>query len=238
MKRSILFPLAFVSIISLGCILSTLALVCMVSLGCSTNFPFSPTVRGSGHLTRETRPVSGFTGVDLQAVGEVTITMGDVDSVVVEADDNILPLLKTDLVGSQLIIARPSAAKLSTGNPIRFIITMKQLEQASLSGTGDININGLDADQVKFDLPGTGQITAKGKVGLLNVSLPGTGKIVCDALEADTVVADHDGAGEITVRARRSLDARISGHGSINYYGDPTDVSKTVTGYAKINKLP
>ncbi len=223
MKRSLLFTLAF---------------VCMVSLGCTSNIPFSGMVKGSGQVARETRPVSGFTGVDLQTVGDVTITMGEVDSVEVEADDNLLPLLKTTVIGSELVIRQPALAKISTGNPIRFTITMKRLDKTSLSGGGDIKINGLDADRVKLDLPGTGQIVANGKVKTLDVNFPGTGKIVCDGLEAETVVADHSGTGEITIRVRRSLDAHITGHGSINYYGDPTEVTRTITGHGRIIKLP
>ncbi len=218
--------------------LCVLAFVSLVSLACSFSIPFSGTVQGSGQVTRETRRVTGFTGVDLDTVGEVTITMGEVDAVVVEADDNILPLLKTEVVGSQLIIGKPAPTKISTGHPIRYIITMKTLENATISGTGDIKVDGLDADLVKFDLPGTGRITAKGKAQTLHVSLPGTGEIVCDELEADTVVADHSGTGEITVRAVRSLSAHIAGHGFINYYGDPTNITATVTGHGSINRLP
>ncbi len=216
----------------------TLAFVCMACLGCSTNIPFSRTVTGSGQFTRETRPVSDFTGVDLRAVGEVTIKMGKLESAVVEADDNILPLLKTELVGSQLIIGKRDNTKIRTGNPIRFIITMTRLENVSISGTGDIKINGLNSDLVTFDLPGTGSITAHGKVKTLNVSLPGTGTIDCDGLESDTVVADLNGAGEITVSARHSLQAAIAGVGSIKYSGDPTNITRTVTGHGNISKLP
>lgn len=224
MKRAIFFTLAFVSIVSLAC--------------SSINLPFYRTIKGSGQVTSETRPASGFTGVDLQTTGDVTITIGKVDSVVVEADDNILPLLKTEVIGSQLLISKRANTKISTRNPMRFIVTMKKLENASMSGTGDIKIDGLDSDLVKFDLSGTGSITANGKVKTLHVSLPGTGKIVCEELEADTVIAHHSGNGEITVRAGHSLDANITGVGSINYYGDPAEITKTITGHGSINELP
>lgn len=117
MKRSIFFILAFVSI---------------VSLACSISIPLGRKVTGSGQVARETRPVSGFTGVELQTVGDVTITIGEVESVVVEADDNLLPLLKTEVAGNRLLISMPANTKISTGNPIRFAITMKALENASI----------------------------------------------------------------------------------------------------------
>ncbi len=114
---------------------------------------------------------------------------------------------------------------------------MKKLVDASMSSTGDISIDGLDTDQVKFDLSGTGTITANGKVRKLIANLPGMGFIVFIELEADTVLADHSGMGEIIVRVEHSLDAHITGVGAIHYYGDSANITKTVTGYGKINQL-
>lgn len=186
---------------------------------------------------RENRPVNGFTSIDFQSTGDVSITMGEVDSVVIEADENILPLLKTEVIGCQLIISETANPQISDKSPIHYLIMMKNLVGASMSGTGDIIIDGLDTDQVKFDLSGTGTITAYGKVRTLIASLPGMGFIVCIGLEADTVIAHHSGTGEIFVRAERNLDANISGVGAINYYGDSANIIKTVTGYGKINQL-
>ncbi len=223
MKRYVLFTLAFVSI---------------VSLACSAALPFFGTVTGSGRATSETRPVSGFTGVDFQTTGEVIITQGAADSVVVQADDNLLRLLRTEVVGSQLRISQPSNVKISTRNPIRFIITMRAIENVALSGTGEIKIDGLDSDLVKLDLSGTGALTAHGKAKTVQVSLSGTGFIRCDELEADSVVARHSGNGEITVRARHALDANMTGVGAINYCGDPARITRTITGHGMINALP
>ncbi len=157
---------------------------------------------------------------------------------VIEADDNILPLLKTEVIGSQLLISMRANTYINVTNPVHYTITMKTIESASVSGSGNMNIIGLDSDLVKFDLPGTGSITAKGNVKTLNVSLPGAGDIDCDGLKADNVVADLNGFGNITVRAGHNLNAEINGVGSINYYGDPTIITKTVTGHGSINNLP
>lgn len=211
---------------------------CGISPDCSLSTPFKRTVKGYAKVTRETRSVSGFTGVDFQATGDVSIRMGDEDSVVIEAAENILPLLKTEVIGSQLIISERADTEISDRSPMRFTITTKKLESASMSGTGDININGVDADLLKFDLAGTGTITAHGKVKTLIVSLPGMGFLICDGLEADRVIADHNGIGEILVRAEHSLNAEITGVGAIKYYGDPANIVKAVTGYGKIYQLP
>lgn len=200
--------------------------------------PLEQTVKGFDQVAaRKICPVSDFTSVDFQATGEVSITMGEIDSVVIEADENILPFLKTEVIGSQLIISETVNVQISDKRPIHYAITMKKLVHASMSGTGDINIDGIDDDLVKFDLSGTGTITAYGKVRTLMANLPGMGFIVCIELEADTVIANHSGTGEIIVRAEHSLNANITGVGAIKYYGDSANIIQTVTGYGKINQL-
>ena len=50
-------------------------------------------VTGSGRVTSETRAVSGITRVALEGMGEVVIQEGAAESLTIEAEDNILPLI-------------------------------------------------------------------------------------------------------------------------------------------------
>jgi hypothetical protein len=53
-------------------------------------------------------------------------------------------------------------------------------------------------------------------------------------LAAGTVHAVLSGSGNIFVTATRSLDASVSGSGTINYAGNPPNVTKSVTGSGAI----
>jgi hypothetical protein len=64
--------------------------------------PACSVVTGSGQTESETREVSGFTRVDLSGSGEVTVVQGDVESLTVEADENVLPVLTSDVSDSTL----------------------------------------------------------------------------------------------------------------------------------------
>jgi hypothetical protein len=55
--------------------------------------------RGSGQLTTESRPVSGFTKVELSGTGELTIEQTGTESLTISAEDNILPRLTSEVSG-------------------------------------------------------------------------------------------------------------------------------------------
>jgi hypothetical protein len=59
-------------------------------------------VRGSGTVISETRNVSGFDRVVLHGSGEVMIDVTGTDSITIEAEDNIMALLSSDIGGGQL----------------------------------------------------------------------------------------------------------------------------------------
>ena len=46
---------------------------------------------GSGKPVTETRAVSGFTGISFSVPGQLELTQGDQESLVITADDNVLP---------------------------------------------------------------------------------------------------------------------------------------------------
>jgi hypothetical protein len=107
---------------------------------------------------------------------------------------------------------------------------MKELESASLPGSGQIEIENLQAEQVSFGLYGSGDIIADGAVDELEAKLSGSGNIECGDLQANSVSVEISGSGNAEVYASESLDARVSGSGNIKYNGDPEDVNKSVSG--------
>ena len=97
-------------------------------------------VNGSGQVETETRPVSGFTGIDLAGSGEVTIEQGDAESLTIEADDNVLPELTSEVSGSMLTLDTKPGTTVRSLNPIRYRVTVKDLTALSLSGSGSVKL--------------------------------------------------------------------------------------------------
>ena len=97
---------------------------------------------GSGTAASESRPVSGFSAVELAGVGTVLVEPGTTASVTVEADDNILPLLSTDVEGDTLVLGTQPGSSISPRTPISYRVTVTDLSGLLVSGSGDITAGG------------------------------------------------------------------------------------------------
>lgn len=210
----------------------SIAVLIFAILACSTLSP--NTVVGSGKAVSETRNVSGFSSIELRGSADVTATIGSAESVTVKGDDNIVPLITTTVSNGALIIETKPLTNINVSNPIQVSVTMKLLQGITLSGSGNINVSGMDGGDLSIDLPGSGDITVKGTADNLTLNLLGSGNIVCDELKASSATITLNGSGNIDVFVSDSLDANIRGSGTIHYAGNPAQVHKNVTGSGSI----
>lgn len=218
-------------------ILVALIMLSLVTFACSAvtfNINPSQSVRGSGNVVSETRAVSGFSAISLQGSGDVDVVFGDSESAVVEADDNIVPLIETRVQNGRLVISTRNNTNYRTNKPVRIHVTIKTLDEIRLSGSGNINVPDLNGDSLQISLPGSGNITVVGAANNVDVSVSGSGNVICSSLKAKSATAKISGSGNIQVYASSSLDASISGSGTIMYSGSPVSVTKTVSGSGNI----
>jgi hypothetical protein len=191
-------------------------------------------VAGSGKVVSEPRNVSDFTSIMLLGSAHVEVTFGALESVSVEADDNIVPLVETVVQNGQLVINNNSSANFTTSNPVRVNVTMNSLKGVTLKGSGNINISSVAGDGLKISLPGSGNLTVTGTATAVDISLPGSGNIYCDGLKAKFATVTLNGSGNIEVYADQRLDANLRGSGTIHYGGNPAQISKNIRGSGSI----
>ena len=70
-------------------------------------------VVGSGYVISESRRVRGVDGVSLSGVGRLVIRQGRSESLVVIAEDNIIPLIRSEVVGGRLLLGLVSRHRLT-----------------------------------------------------------------------------------------------------------------------------
>ncbi len=211
-------------------------------------------VRGSGKVTQEQRNVSNFNEVTLAAVGELNIQQGDRESLSIEAEDNILPRIKTEVEGGRLAIRTDRGVSLSPTVPIRYRLMVKELKALELSGSGKVHTGGirsqdftvrlpgsgeirmdeLSADSLVAEISGSGSIELPGKVSSQKVRISGSGDYSARDLQSRSADVTISGSGESTIWVEEDLSASISGSGNVEYYGNPR-VSKHVSGSGGIN---
>ncbi len=244
MKRISIIVLLIASLVLAGC--------GRVSFGNLGN-----TVLGSGKVVRETRPVSGFTSIALTCAGDAQITQGDTDSLVIEAEDNILPLLVSEVQGSQLVLKTQPFSSYSTTRGVHFIITVKDLNaihssasgnidaseikastfNMELNGSGDVTLAGLQASSLTVRLTGSGDADVRGgRADQLTANLHGSGSFTAPNLESQTAQVTVTGSGSAHVWATTTLSATLNGSGDLEYYGSPS-VNQNVTGSGRVRNL-
>ncbi len=213
-------------------------IVMAATLACSITLGNGKTVAGSGKIISESRSVSKFTSIELAGSGNVTVQVGKPQSISVEADDNIVPLIETTVKGSKLVIGIKSNTSITTKQPIRITVTVEALDGVSITGSGNVTVKDLNADHINIELSGSGNITVEGSAKDLQVTLNGSGTIMTGDLKVESANVKLTGSGNITVNASQSLDANLSGSGTIKYRGNPPKVNQKVTGAGVINSIP
>ncbi|MFL6005732.1 MAG: head GIN domain-containing protein [Gaiellaceae bacterium] len=189
---------------------------------------------GSGVAGSETRELPPFDRVELAGSNEVTIRVGGEQSVVVHADDNLLDRVTTRVSNGKLVIGN-EAGGFTTRNPIRVEVIVPGVEELALSGSGRMDVEGIDADALAIALSGSGAVSARGRAQRVDVKLNGSGDVQLHDLVAQDVHATMSGTGRIAVNATDSLDATVPGTGSIVYTGNPPSVRKSVSGIGSVS---
>lgn len=185
------------------------------------------------------RSVGAFHAIDLAGTLEVQVTLGKAASVTVTADGDLadeVDKVITRVKDGVLMIETPDLKhrKVKHGH-LRAIVTAPDLDALSISGTGAMKVTGIANDRLAINLGGTGALTAAGSTGALRVEVGGTGEVAARDLTARDVVVEIGGTGSARVNASHTLDARVTGTGSIHVGGHPTQVKKSVSGLGSIH---
>lgn len=202
--------------------------------GCDARLGAAPAVKGSGVVVEEKREASGFTQVRVSGVGEVTIERAEAESLAVEAEDNILPLLDTTVRYDALHLGTQEGASISPTRPIRYRVGVKELTAVGVSGSADIRASGVQAGRLVVRISGSGNVRLAGTAKELDVQITGSGDCEAAGLRCKSAKVVVSGSGGATVDAAEKLDATITGSGSVRYTGDPA-VQQRVTGSGSVS---
>ena len=120
-------------------------------------------IEGSGRAGSETRAVSGVDRVQVEGVGTLVVTQGDVESLTIHADDNLLRDLRSDVANGELQLGpRPRIGGISPRTPIEYDLTVKRLRSVHLEGAAEARSSHLDTDQLQLHVEGAGRTDLSG----------------------------------------------------------------------------
>lgn len=211
-------------------------------------------VRGSGDVISESREVSGFTRIVLEGSGRVSIEVTGDESLTIEAEDNLMPLLTSEVEDGVLVLRSNEA--ISPTRDIVYMITAATLEGVTIQGSGEVGAPDVDApafeaivsgsgelflpdlttEELVVRISGSGDAEVSGSASHLELDLSGSGSYLGEELVAMTANVDNSGSGEATVNVSDNLKATLSGSGEIIYFGEPTSVDSAVSGSGEIEE--
>ncbi len=198
------------------------------------SFSFGSGVKGSGNLASESRDVGGFSGVDVSGVFQVEITAQKDFGIEIEADDNLLPLIKTEVRGGVLRIE--TEQRISTGNPLRIRISAPDIDSIEASGASKVSLADIKNGELRVDTSGASKVNINGETAKLTVEVSGASFIDAENLKAVNASIDASGASRVTVFATNDLRSSASGASKIVYSGSPKNVEKNSSGASSVRE--
>src|SRR5581483_10725353 len=164
----------------------SLVLLALAALVGCARFGRFTVIRGSGNVITESRAVSGFTRVALAGIGNLNIQQGATESLSIEAEDNLMPLITTEVTDGMLIIGidelKANGTPVPT-KPIIYNLQMTKLDGIRLSGAGNVYGTALTSDS-------------------LDIATSGAGNMKLNELQASRITAALSGAGNVEVAGK------------------------------------
>ena len=192
---------------------------------------------GQNEVIRETRDLPAFTQIDVGGAFEVHLTIGEPQKVEVEAKQNSIEKIITEVRDNKLVI---SSNKINSNTPLNIYITVPALSRIEVHGAAEIKSENtikaemfeiaasgaasaeliLDVSTLRSEASGAADVELSGKAQQHSLIVSGAATIDARNLESLTADADVSGAGTANVKAD-NVTGNTSGAGEI--YTDEGD---------------
>jgi hypothetical protein len=189
--------------------------------------------KGSGRMATESRSVANFSQIDVSSVFQVEVIAQSEFSVEVEADDNLLQFIRTEVRDGRLEISLSKSVK--TSNPMRVRISAPNIDRVEASGASRVNVTNLKSSEITLDTSGASKINLSGETSKLVVDVSGASQIDAGSLTTNAANIDASGASHVNVNVANELNADASGASRITYSGSPS-VRKSTSGAGSVSQ--
>jgi hypothetical protein len=207
---------------------------------------------------RQNRKVDAFRGVNISGALSATIRQGSQQSVEVEADEDILDKIITEVRGGVLKVYREDKAnwKLFRNKNIRVYITCPELTSlevhgaSSVKGESDFVANdfkltasgashatlSLSTKKLNTHVSGASNVKISGRADSQQIDLSGASSYEAFDLVSNVAEVDASGASSAKIQVEEELSADVSGASGIRYKGSPRMRNVQSSGASSIKK--
>lgn len=194
------------------------------------DFPERDGVNGSGNVVTESRALGPFHAVSFSGIGHLVLEQTGSPSLTITAEDNIQPLLVSEVVDGWLTLGVAPNTNLGRVQRIEFRLTVPALDELSVSGAASVDATRIDTDRLDVAVTGATTVTIAGRAAHQDISIAGASTYDAAALDSRTVTVDATGASRVVVRVSEALTARVRGASTVVYIGTPSVYADGVPG--------
>lgn len=230
------------------------AILSLLVSSCAFDINFGEGKRGSGNVITEDRNASeNFTRISAQEGLDVYVTQGENTSISVEADDNIMELIRTDIDNGKLRIHAEENIGRATK---KVFVTLPIIEALEASSGADlVTKNEINANELRLKSSSGADLIVKVSAKIVDadsssgadIKLSGEAKkLIAEASSGSDIrasnfnVEDCDASAssgsDIMVNVTGNLIADASSGGDIRYSGSPKNVSKNKSASGSVSK--
>ena len=212
-------------------------------------------IDGEGEVIKQEISLPAMKGFDLGFGGDVIVTPGATQKIVIEGQKNIIDNIKRDVSNGTWRISYIKSV--DNAKPVTVYITIPTIEYVGLSGSGSIKSTGkfsgldevemavtgsgditmqIEAKETELHITGSGEIELAGTTRSLEVEITGSGDVMTKELVASTCKIQISGSGDAAVYVNGDLETQISGSGDVRYRGNASVTAK-ISGSGEVTKL-
>lgn len=214
--------------------------------------------KSTGNIIKEERVAGDIKTIELKSSINLIISQDTVNKITVEAGENLLPLIITEMNNDTLVIKNNNKCNWvrSFKKAINVYLTVTDLAQITSYGSGDItstntltnnffmlemwtgggsaNLN-INASISNFKIhTGSGDITVKGFSNFNYIYIRSNGWMWCDSLFTNYTEVNSLGTGDCYVNTYQTLNVSIYYKGNVYYSGNPPKVNAEITGSGEL----
>lgn len=214
----------------------------------------SEKITGNGKIISEIRAIKPYNAISLEGVFNVILKQGSEESVRIETDENILPVITTVVENDTLKVKMKDDTSIHRTSKLNVYITLVSISNLSTVGVGslkcgntlhlkELNLNfegvgaidmNLEADKLDIKSKVVGAILLMGVVKETSIYHTGVGLIQAFNLKSEKLTLHIEGVGAAEVFASKQISIDASGIGGVQYKGGATKVHVNNDGIGKV----
>lgn len=212
-------------------------------------------ISGEGGVVKKEIMLETIDGINLGFNGNVILTPGSPQKIVIEGQQNIIDNIKKEVKGG--VWGINFLKNIRDFRPVTVYITLPSIKKIDLSGSGSIQSTGrfsgineigiavsgsggitfeYEAKETEVNLSGSGTISLSGVSNMIEINIRGSGDVYADQLSAMEGDVSISGSGDAQVNVNGKLKASIAGSGDVRYIGNAS-VTSSISGSGRVSRL-